>query len=212
MALNIRNKVRGGSEHFAHFYQSDVSISNLVSKYIVEGLNANETCIVAATPEHLRVIEPGIAASYPELEDRRRSGSYITVDPADMLSNVLVDGLPDRKKFFEVCGEFVKTAMERGNGVRMFGEGTAVLWAAGKYEAAIRLEELWNELTDQHLFSLFCAFPMNVFVNLPTSLNAIHACGDPSHAEPQEKAGRFASADERLREVFRVHHVAPQSL
>lgn len=212
MTLDVRDKVRGGSEHFAHFYQSDVSITNLISKYIVKGLNAGETCIVAATPEHIGLIEKNIAASYPKLETRRRSGSYITVDPADMLSKVLVNGSPDRQKFFEVCGEFIKTAAERGNGVRMFGEGTAVLWAAGKYEAAIRLEELWNELADQYPFSLFCAFPMNVFVNLPTSLNAIHACGDPSHAARQENNGRFASADERLREVFRVHHVAPQSL
>jgi signal transduction histidine kinase/ActR/RegA family two-component response regulator len=37
----------------------------------------------------------------------------------------------------------------------------ALLWAEGNHAAAIRLEELWNDLQRKHSFSLFCAYPMN---------------------------------------------------
>jgi len=39
----------------------------------------------------------------------------------------------------------------------VFGEMIALLWADKKFEAAIRLEQLWNELSKTHFFDLRCA-------------------------------------------------------
>ena len=50
-----------------------------------------------------------------------------------------------------------------GNVVVVLGEMVAVLWAQKKYEAAIRLEELWNELASTSSFYLCCAYPANAF-------------------------------------------------
>ena len=47
----------------------------------------------------------------------------------------------------------------------VFGELVAVLWAAGKAESAILLEEMWNELARELDFCLCCAYPMNGFGN-----------------------------------------------
>ena len=44
----------------------------------------------------------------------------------------------------------------RKSRVLVFGEMGAVLWAQSKYDAAIRLEELWNELPDLLISSLLC--------------------------------------------------------
>jgi hypothetical protein len=40
-----------------------------------------------------------------------------------------------------------------------------LLWKAGKYSAAIRLEKFWNRLLQANSFSLFCAYPIDVFGN-----------------------------------------------
>ena len=46
-----------------------------------------------------------------------------------------------------------------------------VLWEAGRFAAAIRLEEFWNALLRDGGFRLFCAYPIDV-------------CGDGFHARP----------------------------
>jgi hypothetical protein len=38
-----------------------------------------------------------------------------------------------------------------------------VLWKAGHFSAAVRLEELWNDLLQSSDVSLFCAYPIDVF-------------------------------------------------
>ena len=41
----------------------------------------------------------------------------------------------------------------------VFGEMVALLWADKKFQAALRLEQLWNELGRTHSFYLRCAYP-----------------------------------------------------
>jgi hypothetical protein len=38
-----------------------------------------------------------------------------------------------------------------------------ILWKAGEYAAAARLEELWNELLKSSHIRLFCGYPIDVF-------------------------------------------------
>jgi hypothetical protein len=38
-----------------------------------------------------------------------------------------------------------------------------VLWKARQFDAAIRLEQLWNRLLEQSSFSLYCAYAIDVF-------------------------------------------------
>ena len=45
--------------------------------------------------------------------------------------------------------------------VRAYGEMVDILWRAGQQDAAIRLEEFWNELATLQTFSLLCAYYMD---------------------------------------------------
>jgi hypothetical protein len=36
----------------------------------------------------------------------------------------------------------------------------ALLWDAGQSDAALRLEQLWNQIAQSHSFSLVCAYPL----------------------------------------------------
>ena len=49
-----------------------------------------------------------------------------------------------------------------------FGEMAmvALFWTDGKWEAAIHLEKLWNELARSFAFSLLCAYPLRVFEDI----------------------------------------------
>jgi hypothetical protein len=48
-------------------------------------------------------------------------------------------------------------------GLRVYGEMVGLLWQAGEYPAAIRLEQLWHRLMKAVDFSLYCAYPIDIF-------------------------------------------------
>ena len=84
----------------------------------------------------------------------------------------MLDGWPDPARFAEVVGgliERVRAASgSEARGVAAFGEMVALLWMEGKADAAIRIEELWNDLARTHAFSLRCAYPMSSFYRAGT--------------------------------------------
>jgi hypothetical protein len=53
-------------------------------------------------------------------------------------------------RFFPVVGALIeaaaKAARQPHQGVVACGEGTSILWAEGKADAAIRVEQLWDEV------------------------------------------------------------------
>ena len=73
---------------------------------------------------------------------------------------------PNRDRFLVRFGTAIRraeaAAMRKGP-VVVFGEMVAVLWAQKRYDAAIRLEKLWNELALTHAFYLCCAYPASEF-------------------------------------------------
>ena len=58
-----------------------------------------------------------------------------------------------------MIGGLIRQAGTGGRPVRAYGEMVALLWDDGLVNAAIQLEEMWNELGRRHSFSLFCGYP-----------------------------------------------------
>jgi hypothetical protein len=69
----------------------------------------------------------------------------------------------DRMRFHQRADQLLRQASARGQPVRIFGEMVVLLVGQNRPEDAIELEELWNELSRQHNFSLFCTYPMCAF-------------------------------------------------
>jgi hypothetical protein len=75
--------------------------------------------------------------------------------------------------------------------VRAYGEMVDILWQAGNRDAAIRLEEYWNELAKLQTFSLFCAYRLDP---LDSELCKVHTHLVPSREwRGLEKAVQRAS-------------------
>jgi signal transduction histidine kinase len=77
----------------------------------------------------------------------------------------------------------------------------ALLWAEGKPEAAIRLEELWNDLARTHSFSLRCAYPMSGFCREEHGDLLLKICDQHSNVIPGESYTGLANQDARLRTI-----------
>jgi hypothetical protein len=70
--------------------------------------------------------------------------------------------------------------------VRAYGEMVDLLWKDGKAEAAIALEELWNELAAKYQFSLLCAYSQETLDKPANGLDVRHICSRHSRVLPFE--------------------------
>jgi hypothetical protein len=131
---------------------------------MAEGLRRGDGLIVIASPEH-----SGSVAR--ELRDERGysravlEGRLVFLDAQTTLDRLMMNGKPDGELFESVIGEALNQVQSRAGhtGVRAYGEMVGVLWKAGHYAAAARLEELWNRLLRSSDIRLFCGYPIDVF-------------------------------------------------
>ena len=90
------------------------------------------------------------------------------MDAADTLSTFMVKGWPDADRFFEGFRNLINSASNAAKAdhprVAIFGEGVAILWAAGKRDAAIRLEQLGNILASTYKVDILCAYPFSLLI------------------------------------------------
>jgi signal transduction histidine kinase len=77
----------------------------------------------------------------------------------------------------------------------------ALLWAQGKCDAAIQLEQLWNDLAVTYSFDLRCAYPMSLFGRAGDSELFAKVCATHSHVIPAESYTSLSGEDERLRAI-----------
>src|ERR1700674_2537433 len=132
--------------HMVQLSEDDASLIDAVSAFISAGLRAGETCIILATESHRESLEYRLQADGLDVAVAQEAGAYISLDAAATLAHFLVDGQPEPARFTEVIGPLIEQAAQGSRRVRIFGEMVALLWAQGNRTAAIRLEELWNEL------------------------------------------------------------------
>jgi hypothetical protein len=112
----------------------------------------------------------------------RKQGRYIALDAADTLARLMRDGRPHQAAFQEVVGGLLSKVTVRDARQRIvaFGEMVALLWAQGNPDAAIELEQMWNDLATQYDFCLCCAYPMRGFGN-GHAASFMKICAQHSH-------------------------------
>jgi len=197
-----------GSEHFVQFYEADGSLLNSLSGFIGTAINAGDGALVVATGAHRESLDELLQANGLDLFSAKARGQYVSLDAAETLSKFMVDGSPEPRRFTEVIGNVIESVTDGRNCVRAFGEMVALLWGEGNYAAAIRLEELWNDLQKNHSFSLFCAYPMNGFSgeNLGEPLTGV--CSAHSRVIPAESYADLVNHDDRLRAIIQLQQKA----
>jgi hypothetical protein len=163
--------------HAVQFYNDDVFLIDRASAFITAGLKENGAIIVIATAQHREELRNTLQAA---------STSSITyIDAVELLSAFMMDDWPNEARFISTVGPLLQRAALKGP-VRIFSEMAAVLWAEGKIRAAIRLEELGNELASQHAFSLLCAYPMSGFPDQKNNLSFLQVCKAHTHVHPAQ--------------------------
>jgi signal transduction histidine kinase len=167
----------GHGNHIVQFYDGEGALADAVAGFLAAGLAAGEPLVVIATEAHNILFERRLRDNRFDLDEARRSGQLIMLDARETLAQFMVGGAPDWTRFQEVVGGTLARSAERVPGaatVRAYGEMVDLLWKDGNQKAAIRLEEMWNEIAAVHSFALLCAYVMDNFYK--------QADGGPFHA------------------------------
>lgn len=188
--------------HSVQLYADDQYLIRDLSRTLGAALGAGDTVIVIATGPHRdslakRFEERGLNLQQAIAEER-----YIALDAADTMSKFMVGNEPDKTRFFNVIGGVLQRANRNSagehHGIVAFGEMVAVLFANGQADAAISLEQLWNELSSLYEFNLHCAYPINLFHSSTDSESLRRICEQHQHVVPAESYTSLGNEPDRL--------------
>jgi PAS domain S-box-containing protein len=145
--------------HTVQFYETEEALHSLASDFIAEGLIAGERVIVVATEAHRREFAAKLRAKRIDYE----AGRLLMVDAEQMLSSFMSGEMPDAGRFNEHVGGAIRNHNSDGSTIRIYGEMVDVLWRDGNTDAALRLEDFWNDIEKEIPFSLLCAYSLSRF-------------------------------------------------
>ena len=153
--------------HEVLFYSDDAIFLESFTRFITAALMAGNPAIVLATKSHRDSLLQRLRTEGVDVDTAIQRGTYISMDAADTLSSIMVNGLPDSARFFESVSDLIeaacKVAKARHPRVAFCGERVGLLWAEGMTDAAIRLEQLCNDLGKSHEVDILCAYPLSCF-------------------------------------------------
>jgi signal transduction histidine kinase len=198
-------------EHTVQFYGEDSSLLDELSRFIGAELVAGDAAVVIATKAHRDGLAQRLQSRGFDVGRAVEQGRYIAVDAADALAEFMRNGWPDADLFTEVIGSFLGQAAAAGRKtgrIAAFGEMVALLWAQGNAEAAVRLEQLWNNLARTYPLSLRCAYPIADFNREGHGDLFLKICAEHSHVIPVESYTALLDEEERLRSITRLQQKA----
>ena len=198
--------------HIVQFYEDDAYLVEAVSRFVGAALAVGDAGVVIATKAHRLAIDGLLRARGVDLAKVVNQGRFFALDAKETLSRFLINGQPDANRFKKIIGKVLDQAASAVAGERSriaaFGEMVNLLWANGQYEAALRLEQLWNELSLTHSFSLLCAYPISGFGSRKDSEAFLKICGEHETVFPTENYGLLATDQDRLRKIAELQQSA----
>lgn len=200
------------SGHVVQFYTEDGFLLDSLSRFVGTALGAGDAAIVVCTKAHRTQLAQRLQARGLDPLAAARIGRYMALDAAETLPKFMRVGHPDADAFRELAGDLISRAHadaeNRPSRVVVFGEMVALLWAEGKADAALELEQLWNDLAQSHSFSLHCAYPLREFSRPEHGEHLLKICHEHSGVIPSESYTALVTNEERLRTITHLQQKA----
>lgn len=198
--------------HIVQLYTDDGFLIDVLSRFIGGALAIGDAAVVLATASHRIELERRLSSRGLDTAKAALQGRYITLDASETLPRFLVNGVVDEARFKAIVGRLLDQAKNATQGkdcrIAVFGELVALLWAEGKPQEAIRVEQLWNDLAKAYAFSLLCAYPITGFDNERHIEPFLKMCGEHSSVVPSERYLELGSEEDRLRSIAELQQKA----
>jgi CheY-like chemotaxis protein len=151
--------------HELLFFSDDTVLLNSFTRVIAASLKADNAAIALVTKPHQESLRERLKAESVDVDSAIQQGTFILLDVAETLATLLVDGLLDSVRAFEGFSRLIETASKAAKAqhprVAICCQCKGSLWAEGKTDAAIQLEQCCNDLAKAHEIDFLCAYPFS---------------------------------------------------
>lgn len=185
--------------HIVHFYEGSAALTDDVAGFLADGFGSGQPGAVIAGEEHLQLIVAKLRDRGVDPDELVKQERLVLLDAHETLQSLMLVHSPSPQRFNIVVGGVI-ARLSRLNGnapVRAYGEMVDVLWRTGNTVGALRLEELWNDLTRTHDFKLFCAYSMGHFMKASSADSLAAICERHTHVRPLGPVAETESAERR---------------
>lgn len=174
-----RSTTTASDRHVIQFYDTDESLCTTVSEYLAEGRRAGEALLIIASADHRAVIAAALR------EKGVDESELVFADAQAILSTFMVGDRPDEQLFRSSVGALITAAAGPAKmPVRAYGEMVDLLVCSGNVEAALLLEEFWNDLAAAHSCSILCAHSLENFYGQNDTSLLNEVCRRHARANP----------------------------
>jgi DNA-binding NarL/FixJ family response regulator len=162
--LQFNESADAHNRHEVQFYANDSVFLSSAARFIADSLKVANATIVLATKPHREGLVQRLNAEGIDTDGAIQQGTYISLDAADTLSTIMVEGVPDAARFSAaLCGlieSAAKVAQTEHPRIAILGECVGLLYAEGSPDAAISLEKIGNDLIKTQEVDILCAYPL----------------------------------------------------
>jgi hypothetical protein len=156
----LQQGVKTPSRHEAQFYSDGRELFDRLVPFVAAALKRGDAAVIVATSTHREGLLKRLKSNGLDTDVATKEGKYVAVDAVGALSIFMVNGMPEPARFFRFVGGLIEETAKTGKTtyprVAVFGEWTSVLCKKGQVDAAIRLEQLWNQLAINCEVDLLC--------------------------------------------------------
>jgi hypothetical protein len=199
----LRRAPSGG--HGVQIYRDERELAESVASYLVSGFQAGDPALVVASPEHWNLFADALRSRNCDVAELELQELLTVEDAESTLAAFMSGGRPSSVRFEETVGGVLDPISKRhpGRHVRVFGEMVDLLCLRDEREAALALEQLWNQLARKRRFSLLCGYQLDVFDRACQASTLPGVCSSHSHVLPAFDSTRLTVAvDRALGEVL----------
>jgi DNA-binding NarL/FixJ family response regulator len=153
--------------HEVLFYSDEAVFVDRFVLFIAAALEAGDVAIVLVTQTHRDLLDQRLKAQGLDIDAALQEGTYLPLDIAETLSTFMINDMPDSSRFVKARDDLIGRAAKAGKSeqprIVACGECAPHLLREGKADAAIRVEQLWDQLVTKYAVDTLCAYPLNSF-------------------------------------------------
>ncbi len=197
------------ASHIVQFWEDEGFVIDTVTQFLADGLAADEPLVVIAIESRRHAFVRRLEQMGVDVAGARARGQLVMLDAHDCLAVFMEGGLPDWDRCYQLIGKQLRTSAQVGRGgrVRAYGEMVDVLTRAGNPDAAIMLEQFWNQIGKLHPLMLLCGYDMASFKDARHRDTFERVCQSHTHVVPTERYVALPR-DDQLREVSKLQQRA----
>ena len=148
--------------HEAGFYASDAELTAEYERFAAAALGAGKAVIALLETARRHELDRRLRARGIDLDRAIADDRYLVLDVAEVVPPMLVNGMPDATLFWQgaiaLAMRVARASAQTPPAIAGFGDCSQSLWKAGRGEAAVRLEQLWDEFVRTFNVEVLCGY------------------------------------------------------